>query len=128
VIAGLISQLRHPADPDEMARRLESVLYHPDYVTFVAEIARVVVDFIGARLGIEVEFNALSARLAGLVVDGAWHGEGIGMNLIGKIKAWARGRWATFSILTSGKAWLGAHRFFRWIGYSQTGLRIAKRN
>jgi GNAT superfamily N-acetyltransferase len=52
---------------------------------------------------------------------------GIGRRLMERIEAWLRDHGATRLTLTSGKQRTEAHRFYRRLGYEETGLRFVKR-
>jgi len=126
-IAGLVAQLGYPTTVSEMKTRLESLLADPEYVTFVAESSGRIIGLIGAYLSPALEYNGVHGRLTGLVVDEAHRGDGVGKALLDRIESWLRERGAAMVTLTSGKQRAEAHKFYRHLGYDETGLRFAKK-
>jgi GNAT superfamily N-acetyltransferase len=126
-LARLVSQLGYPSTEQDMAERLEALAGKPEYVLFVAESSGRVVGLVGAFLGYALEFSGPWGRLMGLVVDEPFRGQGIGRRLMERIEAWLRDHGATRLTLTSGKQRTEAHRFYRRLGYEETGLRFVKR-
>jgi GNAT superfamily N-acetyltransferase len=126
-IARLITQLGYPTDAGEMAGRLEALSGKPDYAVFLAETNGRVVGLVGAFIGYALEFSGAWGRLMGLVVDEPFRGRRIGAELMGRIEGWLRERGATRLTLTSGKQRVDAHRFYRRLGYEETGFRFTKR-
>lgn len=126
-LARLVTQLGYPASAGEMAERVEALSGRPEYALFVAETSGRVVGLVGAFLGYALEFSGPWGRLMGLVVDEPFRGRGIGARLMEQIEGWLRDRGATRLTLTSGKQRADAHRFYRRLGYEETGLRFVKR-
>jgi GNAT superfamily N-acetyltransferase len=126
-LARLVSQLGYPSTEQDMAERLGALAGQPEYVLFVAEASGRIVGLVGAFLGYALEFNGPWGRLMGLVVDEPFRGRGIGRRLMERIEAWLRDHGATRLTLTSGKQRTEAHRFYRRLGYEETGLRFVKR-
>jgi GNAT superfamily N-acetyltransferase len=126
-LARLVSQLGYPSTEQDMAERLEALAGQPEYVLFVAEESGRIVGLVGAFLGYALEFNGPWGRLMGLVVDEPFRGRGIGRRLMERIEGWLRDHGATRLTLTSGKQRAEAHRFYRRLGYEETGLRFVKR-
>jgi GNAT superfamily N-acetyltransferase len=126
-LARLVSQLGYPSTEQDMAERLEALAGQPEYVLFVAEETGRIVGLVGAFLGYALEFSGPWGRLMGLVVDEPFRGRGIGRRLMVRIEGWLRDQGATRLTLTSGKQRTEAHRFYRHLGYEETGLRFVKR-
>jgi len=126
-LARLVSQLGYPSTEQDMAERLEALAGQPEYVLFVAEESGRIVGLVGAFLGYALEFSGPWGRLMGLVVDEPYRGRGIGRRLMERIEGWLRDHGATRLTLTSGKQRTEAHRFYRRLGYEETGLRFVKR-
>ena len=125
-IAALVAQLGYPTPPAEMKARLAVLLARPDHVIFVADVSGSVVGLVGAYLVEALEFTGAYGRLTGMVVDEKWRGRGIGRLLMERIERWLREQGARMLILTSGNQRAEAHRFYRRLGYTETGLRFAK--
>jgi len=66
-------------------------------------------------------------RLTGLVVDERWRGKGIGGSLMTRIEDWIRQQGSVIAVLASGSHYAEAHRFYRHLGYEETGIRFVKR-
>ncbi len=126
-IARLVTQLGYPTSPSEMENRLQILLAHSDYITFVAEVSSIVVGLVGAYIGYAIESTGTYGRLTGLVVDEQWRGRGIGKMLMGRIERCLREQGTTLIVLTSGKQRAEAHRFYQTLGYDETGVRFVKR-
>ncbi len=126
-VSRLLGQLGYPASPDEMRGRLQALINHPDYVTFVAEISGEVVGLVGAQIGYSLEVTGRYGRLTGLVVEERWRGKGIGGSLMARIEDWIRQQGSVIAVLASGPHYAEAHRFYRHLGYEETGIRFVKR-
>jgi GNAT superfamily N-acetyltransferase len=125
-ITRLITQLGYPATPEEITRRLASILAHPDYAMWVAEVSGRVVGVTGVFIHLALEYDGYYGRLLGLVVDEACRGQGIGKQLLDQTEGWLRERGVDKLTLTSGKQRTEAHKFYRRLGYAETGLRFGK--
>ncbi|MGD0173510.1 MAG: GNAT family N-acetyltransferase [Anaerolineales bacterium] len=126
-VAQLITQLGYPSSENEIAQRMTVLSRLPEHATFVAELDGRVVGLVGAYLDYALEINGSYGRLMGLVVDESFRGRGIGKRLLEWIEGWLRNRGATRLTLTSGKQRIKAHKFYRDLGYEETGLRFAKK-
>jgi GNAT superfamily N-acetyltransferase len=125
-ITRLVMQLGYPAAPEEIARRLAPILGHPDYAMWVAEVSGRVVGVVGVFVHLALEYDGFHGRLLGLVVDETYRGQGIGKKLLDQTERWLRERGVHKLTLTSGKQRIEAHKFYRRLGYSETGLRFGK--
>lgn len=126
-IAGLVTELGYPVEPEQMEKRLLQLLARPEYTTLVVEISGEVVGMVGAYLAYALEFDGTYARLTGLIVDARWRGRGLGKLLMRGIETSSRERGATVLTLTSGRHRSEAHGFYKAIGYDETGIRFVKR-
>jgi GNAT superfamily N-acetyltransferase len=125
-IAGLITQLGYPATPAAMHGRLEALLADPDYRTWVAEAAGQVVGVAGAGVGLQYAGDGIRGQLLALVVDELWRRRGIGAALVATVERWLRERGADAVVVNSRHSRLDAHRFYKQLGYQDTGLRFVK--
>lgn len=125
-IAKLITQLGYPSSQEELAARMKILRGMPERANFVAVLDGRVVGLVGAYLDYALEINGVCGRLTGLVVDEGYRGRGIGKRMLEWIEAWLRERGATRITLTSGNQRGEAHKFYRALGYEETGLRFAK--
>jgi GNAT superfamily N-acetyltransferase len=124
--AGLITQLGYPTTPAEMAQRLAAVSAHPDYCTWVAVVGGQVVGLAGTRLGRSYAHNGPYGQLLALVVGEGWRDRGIGALLVGQVERWFREQGAETVMVTSRHTWQAAHRFYKRLGYEDTGVRLVK--
>ena len=125
-IALLMTQLGYATSADEMRERLAGILPHPDYMTWVAESDAEVVGIIGAGISRYYEKNGVYGRLLALVVDERHRGQGVGASLVGEAERRLKEMGATTLIVNSGSRRGDAHRFYRRLGYRETGLRFVK--
>ena len=125
-LARLTTQLGYETSADEMEERLLVILPHPDYLTCVAELEERVVGIVGVGVGRYYEKNGAYGRLLALVVDEAWRGRGVGASLVAEAERRLRERGVTSVIVNSGSQRDEAHRFYRQLGYRETGLRFVK--
>ena len=125
-IARLITQLGYPTSADEMGERLAGILPDPDYLTYVAELQGEVVGIIGVGIGRYYEKNGSYGRLLALAVDERQRGHGIGASLVTEVERRLKELGASSVIVNSGSQRSDAHRFYRRLGYSETGLRFVK--
>jgi GNAT superfamily N-acetyltransferase len=125
-ITRLITQLGYPATEAEIKDRLAPILDHPDYAMWVAEVSGRIVGLTGVFLHLALEYDGFYGRLLGLVVDEPYRGKGIGQQLLDQTERWLRERGVNKLTLTSGKQRTEAHKFYRRLGYAETGLRFGK--
>ena len=126
-VAHLVSQLGYQTTAPQMESRLQAMLARPEYVLFLAETNHTVIGLVGAYLTLGLELDGPYGRLGGLVVDEGWRGQGIGRMLLDAVEGWLKGRGASLLLITSGLGRAEAHRFYRHLGYEETGLRFAKK-
>jgi len=125
-LARLMTQLGYPTTPAAMHTRLEALLEHPGYQTFVAEEHGVVVGMAGACVGFAYEKDGIYGRLLALVVDADRRDRGIGEKLAEAAERWLRSQGAQAIMVTSRRERARAHRFYERLGYQITGLRLVK--
>jgi GNAT superfamily N-acetyltransferase len=125
-IACLLEQLGYPALPDEMKGRLQALITHRDYMVFVAETSGHVVGLVGAHIACSLEFTGRYGRLTDLVVHEKWQGRGIGKCLMAGIEEWLREQSAVLAVVAGGMQRTRAHRFYRSLGYGETGIQFVK--
>ncbi len=116
-LARLSTQLGYPATPEQVVPRLERILRDPAAVVFVAE--RESSDIAGFihllhQHLIEVESRA---EVAGLVVDEACRGLGVGRALMARAEEWALERGCRVVNLRSKMSRAAAHAFYEGLGY-----------
>jgi GNAT superfamily N-acetyltransferase len=125
-ITRLVAQLGYPTAEAEIQKRLAPILAHPDYALWVAEISGQVVGLTGVFVHLALEYDGFYGRLLGLVVDEPYRKQGIGKKLLDQTERWLRERGVNKLTLTSGTQRIGAHKFYRRLGYAETGFRFGK--
>ena len=121
-----MTQLGYATSADEMRGRLEGISSHPDYMTYVAELEGEVVGIVGAGISRYYEKGGVYGRLLALAVDKRQRGRGIGASLVAEAERRLKEAGATSVIVNSGSQRSDAHRFYRRLGYIETGLRFVK--
>ncbi len=125
-IARLMTQLGYPTSIVEMHERLVVILSHPDYSTFVVESSGTIVGMVGACVGYSYETNGPYGRIAALIVDESWRSRGIGAALVKEVERWLGERGADAIVVNSRQHRHEAHRFYKRLGYEETGVRLVK--
>ncbi|MCZ7567762.1 MAG: GNAT family N-acetyltransferase [Ardenticatenaceae bacterium] len=125
-IARLMTQLGYPTTPTQMHQRLDRLLDHGDYCTYVAEAQGVVLGVIGVCTSYFYEQNGLYGRIVALIVDAQHRGRGIGALLVQQAEAWCAMRGAALMLVNSGTHRVDAHRFYQRCDYRVTGIRLIK--
>ena len=125
-IARLMSQLGYPTSSHEMKERLASIMLDSDYMTFVAEHDEQVVGVIGVGVFNYYEKNGTYGRVLALVVDEKRKGHGVGASLVAEAERWLKERGVSAIVVNSGRQRTDAHRFYKRLGYDETGLRFVK--
>lgn len=125
-IGRLLGEMGYPSTAQEVRRRLELTLPHPDYSSWVAGADGRVVGFAGAWVGHFFEMNGSYGRLLALIVDSDFRGQGVGGALVREAERWVFGRGGAVLVVNSGNHRPEAHRFYQKQGYSATGVRFIK--
>jgi len=128
-VVELVGDLGYPTSSGQMRKRMEAISSHPDYATLVAECEGQVAGMIGLRLAFGYEHDGHVVQITALVVKASFRGRGAGKELIRHAENWAREKRAAAIVLTSGNRpeREAAHRFYRYMGFSVTGLRFWKK-
>ena len=125
-VAELSGTLGYPANAEEMARRLESILAHEAHAVFVAEATGEVV---GWTHGSERQMLESDPRceILGLVVGGGQRGKGVGRQLVQAVEDWARTRGLAQIFVRSNVVRPESHPFYERIGYERYKTQHAYR-
>ena len=116
-IARLTAQLGYDVEPAAVRDRLTRILPRPASAFLVAEVDDLVVGWLHVVVWEYIELEPF-AMVAGLVVDRAHRGRGIGRRLMTEAERWATAQGCTIVRLWSSEARTGAHRFYRRLGYA----------
>ncbi len=117
-LARLSTQLGYPMTPDEAQERLAPISEHPDHALLVAEADGRVAGWVQVSQSRVFE-TPLQAEVAGLVVDEAFRGEGIGRRLLAEAERWARERGCGALRVRSNVIRERAHAFYRREGFGE---------
>ncbi|MBI2189659.1 MAG: GNAT family N-acetyltransferase [Acidobacteria bacterium] len=123
-IARLTAQLGYDVPPSEVAARLARILAKHDHRFFVAERDGRPAGWLHAVVAEYVETGPF-VNIAGLVVDRAYRGTGIGRLLMQHAEAWAGDRGCPVVRLWSSVGRTAAHRFYEHLGYTSIKTQYA---
>lgn len=127
-LAPIVASLtRAESTAEEMRARMERVAAHPDHHTLVAERGGRVIGLCGLMRGMMVHRDGDFVRVVALVVSPEARGGGVGAALMRAAESWAREIGAHSVHLTTGGYRDDAHRFYRRLGYEETGKRFFKK-
>ncbi|MCA1010185.1 GNAT family N-acetyltransferase [Halobacillus halophilus] len=101
-LADLMKTLGYPSTEDEMRQRLEVILNHEDFKTFVYESSEGVIGMIGMSFSYAYHTDSPHVRVIAFVVDGNHQEQGIGRLLMNEAEHWAEGKGAKTIQLNSG--------------------------
>ena len=125
-VARLVDQLGYSTHPSEITRRLDRFAANPATHALVAVEAETAVG-IGVVHFIDIlEGDRPLAALIVLIVDEGHRGRGVGAALIRELEREAEARDSFAISVHSGQHRVGAHAFYRRLGYELTGERIRK--
>jgi GNAT superfamily N-acetyltransferase len=124
-VAALCGQLGYPSTPQQVAHRFGLLAERPESAVFVAEAEddeeaeERIAGFVHVQGRLTVESDP-RAEIAGLVVDEARRGAGVGHALMAAAERWATDRGYDEVTLRSNVAREHAHRFYQSLGYAIT--------
>jgi GNAT superfamily N-acetyltransferase len=118
-MAILNTQLGYPSTTETLKQNLEKVLTLPDNIVFVAEYDHKVVGWTNVRLTSTIESGTVS-EIWGLIVDEAYRGNGIGKELIARVKQWAKQKGVKKLRVRTNVKRKDAHRFYFREGFTET--------
>ena len=118
-LARLATQLGYPTTAEEATRRAAEVLGRPGHLVLVAEVGGDIVGWIHAAPNVTLESDP-AAEIAGLVVDEAFRGLGIGARLIDEAERWAADQGYGLMRVRSNVKRNRARRFYERAGYAVT--------
>jgi GNAT superfamily N-acetyltransferase len=124
-IAGLLTQLGYPSDPDAVEARLDRLRVVGDRVV-VAQLEAKVVGLAHLQVSPAIERDRPAGKLGALVVDEAHRGHGVGRALVEAVEAEARLRGCELLFLTTSERREDAHAFYEDIGLEHTGRRYLR--
>ncbi len=115
-LAALSTELGYPMTPGEAMESFGRISDHPDHGLLVAVCQGVPAGWIQVSLTRIFE-SPVQAEIAGLVVNAALRGRGIGKQLVDAAESWARRRGCAIIRVRSNVVRERAHGFYRRAGY-----------
>ena len=128
-VARLTTQLGYATTAQQSAQRIARLLDEPEQALLVAEDgAGTVMGWVHVRVFRLLELES-TAQIAGIVVDEARRGAGVGRALMAAAERWATAHDCQETLLYSNAVRNDAHRFYERLGYrrAKTSYRFHKR-
>jgi|1185.fasta_scaffold01873_2 ribosomal protein S18 acetylase RimI-like enzyme len=125
-LAELMGELGYPTRTAEMEMRLDTILRHPGYRTFVAIADGAVAGMIGTVIMLTHEHNSPGGRIIALVVSEKSRGRGVGRTLMAAAESDFAARNIRRIALNTRFHREQAHLFYEGLGYSKNGFRFVK--
>ena len=126
VLAALITELGHPADPTRVARHIELLKASPLDRIVVAENGSGVVGMAGLRISVFIHRPRPVARLTTMIVTTDARRGGVGRALVERIELLAQQAGCGALELTTGMEREDAQRFYEALGFERTSVRFWK--
>jgi GNAT superfamily N-acetyltransferase len=125
----LMTVLGTPSTLEDMEKRMSLIESTNNYYTFVAMMSGVVVGMIGIRMQLSYVSDYLKTQVSALVTKEEYQGKGVGRALLEHVEQWVQEKGSNFLYLTSGikDERLGAHEFYKKMGFEITGYRFVKK-
>ena len=101
---------------EETQAKLANILASEKDKIFVAVINNMVVGYVHAN-DYELIYAPSMKNIMGIAVSSTYRGNGIGRALLSKVEEWAKASGAKGVRLVSGSTRIGAHEFYRRMGY-----------
>jgi GNAT superfamily N-acetyltransferase len=124
-IAQLLDELGYPLSSEIVADRLARLAASSSDVALVAVVGAEIVGLAGIHVFTSLEHGTVG-KLNELVVTASRRRRGIGAALVRAVEAEARRRGCAILFLTTAERRTDAHRFYRELGFEETGRRFAK--
>lgn len=127
-LADLMSQLGYSTSPIEMEARLNKILAHKDYMTWVAYTNSGLAGVIGSARGLAYESNFVHIRILVLIVDEQYRRMGIAKKLLDYVESWAKANEAKVILVNAGNRVerKQAHLFYPQMGFNHKSSGYVK--
>jgi predicted N-acetyltransferase YhbS len=125
-VARLLEQFGYPAHPADVALRLDRMVSNPATYALVATVDRAVIGIAAMQVIDIIESDRPLVVLILLIVDERHRGRGAGTSLVQALELEAKARGSFGISVHSGQQRVGAHAFYRHLGYELTGERMLK--
>ena len=124
--ARLARQLGYPSSPDQIRKRMTAVRRDHDHLVLAADFGGHVLGWAHAYVRRSIGSD-VCVELAGLVVDEAHRGRGVGSLLMDGVEAWAQCKRVGEVCLRSNIIRNRAHKFYEARGYAKVKSQHAFR-
>ncbi len=126
-IAALTETWGHPLSRDEVRLKIRSFAQTAGHQFLVAEIASAVIGFAAMNTALSPGPPAKTGIISGVAIAPQYQRQGVGRRLVESAEDWFRSQGASYVRVTTSSHRAGtAHRFYRALGYRQTGVRFNK--
>src|SRR4051812_16943998 len=126
-LSRLLGQLGYPTDAGDVPSRLDKLRARPGTTVLVAEdVGGEVIGAVTVHLFDSLHTDLPTAWLTAVVVEETVRSRGVGSAMVQHAETWAREHGARRIALTSALRRTRAHKFYKDLGYDQTGVRLAK--
>jgi GNAT superfamily N-acetyltransferase len=125
-LALLLDQLGYPSTQEDVKRRLVCLTSTGSDKCLVALGDGEVVGMAAVHVSATLVDDDLVAKLSAIVVDRRHRRLGIGQALLSAIEQHARRLGCSLIFLTTADRRVGAHAFYRGIGFEESGRRFVK--
>jgi predicted N-acetyltransferase YhbS len=125
-MAALLGRFGYPVAVEVFARRLSRIRADPTTFVLVADDRGSVIGLGAAHFIDILEGDRPLTVLIALAVDDRYQLRGVGRALVRALEAEAAARGSFGISVHSGKRRIGAHAFYRKLGYELTGERMLK--
>ncbi|UOQ43826.1 GNAT family N-acetyltransferase [Halobacillus salinarum] len=124
----LLNTLGYPASLVSIKERMERIVQHSDYMTFVFEEREELLGMVGMSFSLAYHKDEPHVRIIAFVVLENAQGKGIGRKLMKQAEAWARQKGAGTLMLNSGnrKEREETHNIYRHMGFAGTATGFYK--
>jgi predicted N-acetyltransferase YhbS len=123
-VASLLSELGYASTAADVIDRVQRSLHSATSWLLLAQSANDVIGLISAELVPYFPNGTTVCRVTALIVAAQHRGRGLGEKLLACVTKFAREHNCSGIELTSAHHRLGAHRFYKRLGFSPTSLRF----
>ena len=125
-IARLLDELGYPATPEQVVRRVASLIARDDYAVLVVEADDEILGVGTAHVFPVIHQEGPVAIIAALVVSSSVRRSGVGRNLVTELERFAHSSGCKRLQVTTANHRADAHAFYERLGFVFTGRRYVK--
>ncbi len=120
-IAKLAGQFGYQSTEEETKERILLLKKFPDNCGFVVVSANEIIGWIHVMLSARIESSPFY-EISGLVVDERFRGQGIGKQLVEKVKLWCKGKSINKLRVRCNVTRTRSHEFYLKLGFNETKI------